>query len=100
MKTGNIRFEAKVAIGIHGSVAVMMLTESWIPPDGFSMRDGIGQPHEIRDDVMAKGAVYWSQCLREYAPEIGVHHIKGEAMADAESGDVEYLRVKWMQVRQ
>ncbi|MBF4251308.1 hypothetical protein EA007_09940 [Vibrio anguillarum] len=90
-------FEAKVAVGLSDSIAVMMLEEHEITFDGNKVTDGCA--FAIKIDMETDGPSDWFHFLRPngVAEDIGIYHVKGRVKFDEDSAD--YYNVKVTQIR-
>ncbi|UKA04973.1 hypothetical protein [Photobacterium damselae] len=89
-------FEAKIAVGLSDSVAVMMLKEHQITFDGNKVINGCD--FAVKNDMEADSPLDWFHHLRPKgtAEDIGIYHVKGRVKFDEDSAD--YYNVKVTQI--
>ncbi|MGR5366960.1 hypothetical protein [Photobacterium damselae] len=89
-------FEAKVAVGLYDSAAVMMLEEHQITFDGNKVINGCD--FAVKNDMEADSPSDWFHHLRPKgtAEDIGIYHVKGRVKFDEDSAD--YYSVKVTQI--
>lgn len=85
-------FEAKVAIGIFDSVAVMELEEHEITFEGDRVINGCD--FAVKNDMEADSVADWFHYLRPegVAKEMGIYLVQGRAKFDEDSAD--YCNIK------
>ena len=87
MQTMRSEFEAKVAIGMPGSIAIMALTERQITIDGEVVPNGCD--FAVKNDMESDSPHDWFHHLRDFGEgeEIGIYLVKGRVKFDEDSSD-------------
>ncbi|MCY9872356.1 hypothetical protein [Vibrio barjaei] len=90
-------FEAKVAVGIFDSVAVMLLEEREVTAEGEAVVNGCDDA--VKSDMETEGAADWFHYLRPkgVAEEVGIYLVKARVKFDEDSAD--YYNVLVYQIR-
>lgn len=96
-------FSAKVAIGIHDSVAVMELKEKEVTSDGDAVENGCD--FAVRNDIEQISAQEWFDYLDiegiekvkgQPKAEVGVYEMTGKASFDEDT--VDYIGVEMKKI--